>query len=65
VGIRVNDDVGHYFQTMKQLRQGDHLSPNLFNIVTDMLAILIAQAKEDGQIGGLVPYLVEGGVSIL
>jgi hypothetical protein len=30
-----------------------------------MLAILIARAKEDGQVGGLVPHLVEGGVSIL
>jgi hypothetical protein len=30
-----------------------------------MLAILIAQAKEDGQIGGLVPHLVDSGISIL
>ena len=29
------------------------------------MAILIARAKEDGQIGGLIPHLVEGGVSIL
>jgi hypothetical protein len=31
----------------------------LFDIVTDMVAILIARAKEDGRIGGLVPHLVE------
>ena len=37
----------------------------LFNIVANMLAVLIARAKEDGQVGGLVPHLVEGGVSIL
>jgi hypothetical protein len=30
-----------------------------------MLAILIARAKEDGRVGGLIPHLVEGGVSIL
>jgi hypothetical protein len=65
VGIRVNDDIGHYFQTLKGLRQGDPLSPMLFNIVADMLAILIARATEDGQVGGLIPHLVEGGVSIL
>ena len=30
-----------------------------------MLPILIAGAKEDAQEGGLIPHLVEGGVSIL
>ena len=65
VGIRVNDDIGHYFQTLKGLRQGDPLSPILFNIVADMLAIIINRAKEDGQVDGLIPHLVEGGVSIL
>jgi hypothetical protein len=30
-----------------------------------MLAILIAQAKEDRQVGGLVSHLVDGGISIL
>ena len=61
VGVRVNDDIGHYFQTRKGLRQGDPLSPILFNIVVDMLAILIERAKNDGQVGGLIPHLVEGG----
>jgi hypothetical protein len=65
VGIKVNDDIGHYFQTLKGLRQGDPMSPILFNIVADMLAVLIARAKEDGQIRGLVPHLVEGGISVL
>jgi hypothetical protein len=41
------------------------MSPILFNIIADMLAILIAWAKADGQVGGLVPHLVEGGISIL
>jgi hypothetical protein len=30
-----------------------------------MLAILIARAKDDGQVGGLVPHLVDSGISIL
>jgi hypothetical protein len=30
-----------------------------------MLAVLIARAKENGQVDGLIPHLVEGGVSIL
>jgi hypothetical protein len=33
--------------------------------VVDMLAILIAHAKEDGQVWCLVPHLVDGGISIL
>ena len=37
----------------------------LFNIVTDMLITLIKRAKEDGQISGVVPHLVDGGLSIL
>ena len=36
-----------------------------FHIVADMLAVLIARAEDDGQVGGLIPHLVEGGVSIL
>jgi hypothetical protein len=62
VGIKVNDEVSHYFQTLKGLRQGDPLSPMLFNIIADMLAIIINRAKEDGQVGGLIPHLVEGGI---
>jgi hypothetical protein len=37
----------------------------LFNLVADMLALLISRAKQDGQITGLVPHLIEGGTSIL
>jgi hypothetical protein len=65
VGIRVNDDIGHFFQTRKGLRQGDPLSPILFNIVADMLAILISRAKEEGKVGSLLPHLIDGGISIL
>jgi hypothetical protein len=37
----------------------------LFNIVADMLSIIIEWAKLDGQIEGVVPHLVDGGLSIL
>jgi hypothetical protein len=65
VAIKVNDDVGRYFQTKKGLRQDDPLSPMLFNIVADMLAIIIERAKSEGQTEGVVPHLVDGGLSIL
>jgi retron-type reverse transcriptase len=53
------------FQTKKGLRQGDPLSPLLFNIVVDMLAILIKRAKLEGHINGVVPHLVDDDLSIL
>jgi hypothetical protein len=65
VGIKVNDDIGSYFQTKRRLRQGDPMSPILFNIVADMLALLINRAKADGQIRGVIPHLVDDGLSIL
>ena len=66
VAIKVNDDdVGHYFQRRKGVKQGDPLSPILFNTVVDMLAILIAKAKEIQQFKGVVPHLVDDGLSIL
>jgi hypothetical protein len=36
----------------------------LFDIVRNILAALIACAKQDGQVRGHIPYIVEGGVSI-
>lgn len=41
------------------MRQGDHINKS------GMLAVLINRAKEDGKVGGLIPHLVDGGVSIL
>ncbi|WVZ64229.1 hypothetical protein U9M48_013787 [Paspalum notatum var. saurae] len=65
VGIKVNDDIGHYFQSKKGLRQGDPMSPILFNIVAEMLSILIKRAKDDSQIIGIIPHLVDDGLQIL
>jgi hypothetical protein len=65
VGIKINDQIGENFMTKKGLRQGDPLLPILFNIVVDMLAILIKRAKNSGQIEGVVPHLIDDGLSIL
>src|SRR5438105_8265898 len=65
VAVNVNNDIGHYFQTKKGLRQGDPLSPLLFNIVADMLSILIKRAKGQGQVGGGSAHLIDEGLSIL
>jgi hypothetical protein len=63
--IKVNDTIVHYFQINKGVRQGDPLSPNLFNIVVDMLAVLINRAKREDQVRGVVPHLVIDGLSML
>jgi hypothetical protein len=65
VGVKINDLVGQKFQTKKGVRQGDPLSPIFFNIVVDMLAILIKRAKEEDQITGVIPHLVDDGLLIL
>jgi hypothetical protein len=47
------------------VRQGDPLSPLLFNLAADCLAKMIHTAQENELIKGLVPELVRGGVAIL
>jgi hypothetical protein len=33
-----------------------------FNLIADMFTILIAREKEDGQVEGLIPHLLMGGI---
>jgi hypothetical protein len=61
-GSRGYDQVRKNFQTKKLVRQGDPLLTILFNIVVDMLVILINRAKEEGQISGVIPNLVDEGL---
>jgi hypothetical protein len=58
VCVQADDDLGHFFQTKKVLRQGDPLFPILFSLVADMLAVLIEMSEGMGFIDGLVPHLV-------
>lgn len=50
MSIKVNDNAGPFFKTFKGLRQGDPLSPILFNIVDDTLSTLIQRAKNQGKL---------------
>jgi hypothetical protein len=59
VNINVNGEQGASFRTYKGLRQGDPLSPLLFNLVVDALGAMLEATKEKGRIVGSVPYLIE------
>ena len=63
--IKINDLIGQNFQILKGLRQGDPLSPIFFNIIIDIFDILINKAKYEGQVTGIVPHVIDGGLSIL
>jgi hypothetical protein len=65
VAININGEDGQFFNTHKGLRQGDPLSPLMFNLVSDTLATMFENAKLTGQTRGLVPNLIEGGLTHL
>jgi hypothetical protein len=47
--INVNNEEGSYFRTYKGLRQGDHLSPLLFNLMVDALSTMLEAFKRRGE----------------
>jgi hypothetical protein len=65
VGINVNGEIGSCFSTHQGLRQGGPISPLLFDMVVDILAVFITRAHSEGLLTGLATNLTEGGVSIL
>lgn len=53
VAVKVNEQIDPYFKTHKGLRQGDPLSPLLFNLAAEALTLLIQRAEENSLIEGL------------
>lgn len=47
VGVKINGHESDFFLTGKGLRQGDPLSPLLFNLVVDVLTNMLAKAARD------------------
>jgi hypothetical protein len=62
VGVTINNVEGELFQTCKGLREGDPLSPLLFNLVVDILSRMLQKPIGEGLIRGSREELVEGGV---
>ena len=65
MAVDINGERGDFFRSFKGLRQGDPLSPLLFNLVADALSSMLSAAASAGDIEGLVPHLVEGGLTHL
>lgn len=58
VNIRMNDCLCPYFPTHRSgVREGDPLSPLLFNLVVDALTVMVKNAQAAGLIKGVVPHL--------
>lgn len=65
VSIKLNNEVGPYFQSYKGVRQGDPHSPFLFNLAVETLSKMTRNAQKEKLLTGLAPDLIEGGVAIL
>lgn len=61
----MNGERGEFFRSFKGLRQGDPLSPILFNLVADALPAMLTRASNAGIIQGLAPNLIDGGITHL
>uniref|UniRef100_A0A8R7TKR7 Reverse transcriptase domain-containing protein n=1 Tax=Triticum urartu TaxID=4572 RepID=A0A8R7TKR7_TRIUA len=65
VGVKINGLEGSFFTTGKGPRQGDTISPLLFNLVVDILSKMLAKAVANDLIKGLCSDLVPSGVVCL
>jgi hypothetical protein len=65
VSVKINNEMGPYFQSAKGVRQGDSMAPFLFNMVGESLTKMVLQARQNGLLSGFALDLVENGVAIL
>jgi len=65
VSIKMNDQIGSYIKSHKGVRQGDPLSPILFNFAADCLTRMVEHAQENDLITDLVDHIIPNGVAIL
>jgi hypothetical protein len=57
VNIKMNDEIEGLFPTYRGVRQGDPLSPILFNVVVDAMSVMVKNAQQSGVLKGIVPHI--------
>jgi hypothetical protein len=62
VGVRLNDMNSDLFLTSRGVRQGDPISPILFNYVADVFTKMLIQAAAKNHITGLMHNMVNTGI---
>jgi hypothetical protein len=62
ISIRLNDENSSYFKPGKGLRQGEPLSPLLFNLVVDVFTRILIKAAKKVYISGFMEYVCPKGV---
>jgi hypothetical protein len=65
VVVMVNGLLGSYYYDKERVEAGDPLSPILFDIALDVVQVLIGRAQDSGLLKGVVPDLVEGGLTMI
>lgn len=51
--MKINDEMGPYFQRSKGVRQGDPMSPTLFNLIAKSLTKMVLRAQANEMLVGL------------
>jgi hypothetical protein len=57
--VKINDEDSKYFRTERGLRQGDPLSPLLFNLVTDVFTRMLMKVADQSLISGQLSNVLE------
>jgi hypothetical protein len=65
VSVKINNQYGPYFVSKKGVRQGDPMSPILFNMAAYCLSRMMRKAQNGGLIIGLADNLIPKGIAML
>ena len=65
VGVNLNREESSFFNPGKGLRQGDPISPLLFNLVVDVLTRMLTKAANQGLVKGVLTDFTPNGIMSL